>query len=1373
MIVYFADRKMKILGHATTNLPEGFVITEDLKAEEIDTGVASFECKIGFDKKNRIKLEEMTNAGNYLLRSNDGKNEFYTIIDAEIDTRDQTIYIYAEDAGLDLVNEVVGAYEATEAHTAEWYINLFTADSGFEIGINEISSSSTRKLSWDGEATATERVASIATQFGGFEVSYSFDIQGMEITHKYINIYEKRGKDVGEQLRLNRDIDRIITKKSVANLATAFLCEGGTLEESETPITLNGYKYDDGDFYVDGKYLKSRKAVEKWSRYQWEKKATTSDGHIVKQYSYDTTSQSTLCAHAVTELKKVCDMEMNYEIDINKLPENISVGDRINIVDDAGDLYLSTRILLLETSVVDQKQTATLGEHLIKTSGISNKVEELAEKFAKNSVTAKRALEIANTAKTNAEVAKTQAEEAKAEAEEATTKAEEAKAAADSVVESVEQAQETAIAAKATVEEVKTSVSGLETSIKNAEDAATFAQNAANTAEAKAEEAATSAQNAAVQVEEAKVASERAQTTAEMAIANANAVYDIANEAKTVATQAQEIATGARADAEQALKDIDEFAENLETVEQTMQADYARKTDLTEVSANLQTQITQNANEITATVSKVTTIDETANNALEQAEQAQTLAYEAQEQADIAREHANQAQAEADLANDAANNAQAEADTAREAANIAQEVVQEAQTKLTEAQEELATISAREDATEEQIAQAQALVDEAQAEVETAQAELTIAQETAIEAQTLADEALVTATEAQALANEALTNANTAKELADSYTSEAFSTAVVASTWATYTAAQALTTANKAIADAEVAQTKANEAVQALIDAQTTLDNADAVNTQAKSDLLSAQQALEEVMAKVDATEEEVAQAQEVVNLAQEQADLAQEQADLARERADIAQVEADTAREAAINAQTEADKAQILAIEAREQAEMAKADVEALALRVSNAETSIVQNSDQIKLSATKEEVATTLGNYYTKEETEAAISVESDNITLSVSSTYATKSFVGEYIRTTSDEIVCYYENETRETINETDEEGNEITSEIIIKQPVYYCEILSVTEEGETVTAYKVNVSDGIYTKTDEIIDISMITGDALETTPTVPYFSGDTWLTADGYTKYCIGDSADVFSDSDWTDSTEKLSANAQAKANDAENKANEALTKIEEATSVINMLVDKLSMLVIGKVYYVVEYNSETDTYSKTENIISSIEGIELEGIYTDTNDQVYAYTLSDGTEKYFCIVDGGTLWEQTANGWAFNFGDVTSGLDDATSDITQLNSTTSDISNAIGGLDGIKTISNITSYIHINEDDELNPFIELGKSSSPFKIRINNEKISFLNNSAEVAYIGNEIDEQPTLVINTAKIDDVFSIGGLEWSERPNGNVGLLWKGVD
>ena len=61
MIFYFADRHMNILGQASTNLPDGILVRDDKKVEEIDTGVATLECYIsatGKDKKGRKYIQQ-------------------------------------------------------------------------------------------------------------------------------------------------------------------------------------------------------------------------------------------------------------------------------------------------------------------------------------------------------------------------------------------------------------------------------------------------------------------------------------------------------------------------------------------------------------------------------------------------------------------------------------------------------------------------------------------------------------------------------------------------------------------------------------------------------------------------------------------------------------------------------------------------------------------------------------------------------------------------------------------------------------------------------------------------------------------------------------------------------------------------------------------------------------------------------------------------------------------------------------------------------------------------------------------------------------------------------------------------------------------
>lgn len=994
MILYFADRKMNILGYATTQLKSTYLIVDDKKTEEVESGISSFECEVSWASKDRLKLETMMDAGNYILRSNGNEKDFFTIIETNIDTSKQTISVYAEDAGMDLLNEVAMPFTSDKAYDIAHYIGLYAIDTGFEIGINEIPNL-TRKLSWDGETTCTERIASIATQFDNAEISYSFETKGLLITHKYINIFKKRGKDTGEQLRLGYEIASIATNKSVANLATSLYVTGGIPEGKEEPITLNGYKYDDGDFYVWGSRLNSRKALAIWSRYVWDKepnKLNGYTGHIIQAYSYDTSSQQELCAHAITKLKKLCQMEVNYEADIVYLPENVKIGDRVNIVDNEGRLYTSTRVLKLETSVTSRKRTATLGEYLIKDSGISEKVRDLARQFAESTASVSRANIKAEAAKAAADAAKAQAEAAEDASNAAKETAEGAKSTADSALASANEAQNTANAARDAAGEVTEKVTGIVKDVNDAKTAADNAWKAASTAKEDAATAKTSAANAEKNAADAKTAADAASTKSDEAVSTATAAQSDATEAKTNATKASETAAAAKADAAQAQKEIDSLGKNLTTLSNTMEADYARKTDLTEAEASLKTKISQNAANIETTAKKVSVIDETANNAADLAATAQTKAEAAQTKADQATSEAAAAQTKADEASQAAQTAQSNADTAKAAAENAQSVADKAKTDLAKAQKNLDTVKGRVDATEGDIAKAQKAVTTAQAAAEKAQSDANAAATKASSAQDVADAAKENASLAQTAANQASAKAEAAQTIANEAKVNA-SDAQKKAADAVKTASDAKTAANNAAQTASDAQDVANAAKANATAAQAAADDAKKKSDQAAADLVTAKKNLEEVSGRVDSTAEEVEAAKAAVATAQVAADKAKSDAATAQSTADTAKTNASNAQKAADTAKTAADNAQKAADDAQKAADKAQDDVNALTKRVVNAETSIKQNSEAIELRATKKEVTEAANATLKSAKTyaDAQIKVTADSINQNVSKVQA----------------------------------------------------------------------------------------------------------------------------------------------------------------------------------------------------------------------------------------------------------------------------------------------------------------------------------------------------------------------------------------------
>lgn len=88
---------------------------EDQITEEINSGVNVFTCRIGYSDSARMELEDAVTVGRFILKSSgtvfdDKENTYdslYQIIETEFNTNSQELYVYAEDAGLELINNVV------------------------------------------------------------------------------------------------------------------------------------------------------------------------------------------------------------------------------------------------------------------------------------------------------------------------------------------------------------------------------------------------------------------------------------------------------------------------------------------------------------------------------------------------------------------------------------------------------------------------------------------------------------------------------------------------------------------------------------------------------------------------------------------------------------------------------------------------------------------------------------------------------------------------------------------------------------------------------------------------------------------------------------------------------------------------------------------------------------------------------------------------------------------------------------------------------------------------------------------------------------------------------------------------------------------
>ena len=165
--------------------------------------------------------------------------------------------------------------------------------------------------------------------------------------------------------------------------------------------------------------------------------------------------------------------------------------------------------------------------------------------------------------------------------------------------------------------------------------------------------------------------------------------------------------------------------------------------------------------------------------------------------------------------------------------------------------------------------------------------------------------------------------------------------------------------------------------------------------------------------------------------------------------------------------------------------------------------------------------------------------------------------------------------------------------------------------------------------------------------------------------------------------------------------------------------------------------------SENSIYSEKKAALANKDS----GIYFDKDGQL---SVGDGNNylRYFKDENGEYKLEVSASSILMKIGDGTSNLEDTIDTVDQ----------------NVNYLKEKTEYISVGTDDDENPYIELGKKDSDFKLRITNEKLEFYDGSSTPAYISNQ-----KLMIRKAEVIDELRFGNFVWRKRSNGNMGLIW----
>lgn len=163
--------------------------------------------------------------------------------------------------------------------------------------------------------------------------------------------------------------------------------------------------------------------------------------------------------------------------------------------------------------------------------------------------------------------------------------------------------------------------------------------------------------------------------------------------------------------------------------------------------------------------------------------------------------------------------------------------------------------------------------------------------------------------------------------------------------------------------------------------------------------------------------------------------------------------------------------------------------------------------------------------------------------------------------------------------------------------------------------------------------------------------------------------------------------------------------------------------------------------------------------------------------------------NGMSLMTQTADGWTFNMSSVQKSLSDISSTLDTVQKSGADTESIIDALEqSVDDLGEYAEYIRIirlnDGTGNVEPCIELGESDSNFKVRITNTKIMFMEGPNIKTYIDtyglvteSERIEKELVISGNVRVidegnDEYYAKYGYVWKVRPNGNLGLSWKGA-
>lgn len=332
--------------------------------------------------KYRSKDVEKVRAGCKLAFRHKGKDYWLTI--NEFSKQGTEVEITAYSLSLEANKEKRGAYKASSAMPIVDYFSVFDPEKSFEIGINEVSDKKLT-LEWTGTDTVLARLYSIANSFDA-ELEFVTELNpNYSLKRHVVNIYRSGnlgGDSTGRPVRVGTELKVLGFTSNINDLYTAIDVTGkdGLKLPDKTIKDAKG----EVQFFSKNGRLYAPQARDKFP----SNKVNVNDGYILAEAkTTDYTNQEALFGYALSEMKKHCDVQVEYS---TEGAVKGSVGDTKTLIDSINfepTLYVQARITEQTEDLETGKSLKTTFSNFKRTSSqLSNDLTKKIEELAKSAV---------------------------------------------------------------------------------------------------------------------------------------------------------------------------------------------------------------------------------------------------------------------------------------------------------------------------------------------------------------------------------------------------------------------------------------------------------------------------------------------------------------------------------------------------------------------------------------------------------------------------------------------------------------------------------------------------------------------------------------------------------------------------------------------------------------------------------------------------------------------------------------------------------------------------------------------------------------------------------------------------------------------------